>query len=259
MAGVRDTYEELVARWKALRGSRDVRVREVACEGVARTLLCVECGAHDAPAITVAAGVHGDEPAGPRALLAWMEVDAADPRFAYRLWPIVNPSGLALGTRENAEALDINRTFGRGGTSPEARAMLVADRDRRFELALDLHEDRDAEGFYCYEYGCGDVGLAVVRAIDEAGLPIASFKDGYRFDPPLPAERSGIERGIVRPDPEAEAAVLGGRSLSLVRVRRGVPRVLTLEAPGRRPLDERITALVTAVRAAIAALADAGP
>ena len=67
----------------------------------------------------------------------------------------------AGGTRESADGVDVNRSFGRGGQSPEARAILTANRDRKFVLSIDLHEDCDADGFYCYEYGGGDIGRSV--------------------------------------------------------------------------------------------------
>jgi hypothetical protein len=58
----RPAYEELAAAWRALR-PRDVRVREVACVGAPRTLLLAELGDAAAPAVSISAGVHGDEPA----------------------------------------------------------------------------------------------------------------------------------------------------------------------------------------------------
>ncbi|MBV9270780.1 MAG: hypothetical protein JO165_06795, partial [Candidatus Eremiobacteraeota bacterium] len=86
-------YDALEARWKALRSHGDVTVREVACEGVLRTLLCAELGPVEAPVVTISAGVHGDEPAGVIALLTLAEENDLDKRFAYRLWPCTNPSG----------------------------------------------------------------------------------------------------------------------------------------------------------------------
>jgi hypothetical protein len=95
--------------------------------------------------------MHGDEPAGPWALLSLVRDGLLDRSFATGLWPCANPSGYAAGTRANAEGLDINRSFGGGGSTPEARAILTANRDRQFALSIDLHEDPEAQGFYCYE------------------------------------------------------------------------------------------------------------
>ncbi|MGH8163318.1 MAG: hypothetical protein ACREP1_03175, partial [Rhodanobacteraceae bacterium] len=78
------SYHDLETRWKALRASHDIAVREVACVGAARTLLCAELRREQRPTIALAAGVHGDEPAGPWALLALVEQELLDPRYAYR-------------------------------------------------------------------------------------------------------------------------------------------------------------------------------
>ena len=48
------TYHDLEQAWKGLRTTHDLRVREVACVGAPRTLLCVEAGDHMLPAIALA-------------------------------------------------------------------------------------------------------------------------------------------------------------------------------------------------------------
>jgi len=221
MATERPTYRELVDRWKALRATHDVRMREVACVGAPRTLLCVEYGDSHLPTVLLAAGVHGDEPAGPLALLALVEKSALDPAFAYRIWPCTNPTGFDAGTRANVDGIDINRTFSRGGSSPEAKAIVMANRDYKFALSIDLHEDDEAADFYAYEYG-------------------------FETD---------VFPGAIRPDPAAEADELGGLSLTLLLIRNATPRALTLETPSSRlPLPARIEMHVTAVREALHSL-----
>jgi hypothetical protein len=91
-----------------------------------------------APLVALSAGVHGDEPAGPWALLSIVRDGLLDARFNYRVWCCTNPSGYERGTRENAEGHDINRSFNAGGTTPEARAIVTSNRDRRFALGIDL-------------------------------------------------------------------------------------------------------------------------
>ncbi len=239
-----------------MRGRRGISVREVACAGAPRTLLLAEIPAEPgAPAVALSAGVHGDEPAGPWALLSIVRDGLLDRRFSYRIWPCTNPSGYALGTRANAEGNDINRSFNRGGTTPEARAIVIANRDRRFELVFDLHEDFEATGFYCYEpsvAGVAPLGPALVDALDVEGLPVqqldASFDIGY---PPEAHHLRRIERGRIVPDPGAERAFFDGMAYSLYMLRRAARRALTLESPRTRPWTERIAihriAVVTAL------------
>jgi predicted deacylase len=203
------TYRELAERWRRLRSIRDVRVREVACVGAPRTLLCAEIGDPDAPAIHLSAGVHGDEPSGVLALLQLVESDVLDARFSYRVWPCTNPTGFDAGTRASADGVDINRTFGRGGSSPESRAIVTANRDRKFVLAVDFHEDDEASEFYVYEYGERSIGAQIA--------PVC-----------------------LRPDPIAEAEEIGGMSLSLLLRRGAAQHVMTFEAPGARALAERV-------------------
>ena len=244
------SLDDLQASWKALRGNGEVRVREIACVGAPRTILCAEMGSHTAPEIALAAGVHGDEPAGPGALLALVREGELDPSFAYRMWPCTNPSGYSAGARTSIDGNDINRSFGRGGQTPEARAIITANRDRKFELSLDLHEDYEAEGFYCYEYGLGGVGRAVVEAVRERGYPI---QDISRCDLGAPFEEPELEDGVVRPTRTLEDGI-GGLSYTMSIVRRAAKRALTFETPTRLPFEERIAIHRIAVKAAIGAL-----
>ena len=244
-------YDNLQARWKALRAARGIAVREVACTGAARTLLCADFGDAQAPVVAIAAGVHGDEPAGPWALLALMEQDELDSCYAYRAWPCTNPSGYVLGTRESADNVDVNRTFGRGGQTPEARAIVTANRDRKFALSIDLHEDCDADGFYCYEYGPGDVGRGVVDAVRSAGYPV---QDLSQCDLGAPVSGLVLDDGVVRPPAALEIDAIGGLSYTLSIVRHAARRGLTFETPVRLPWEHRIAIHRVAVKAAISEL-----
>ncbi len=252
-------YAELQAAWKGLRGSGGLSLREVACAGAPRTMMLAEVpGAPGAPLVALSAGVHGDEPAGPWALFSIVRDGLLDGRYSYRIWPCTNPSGYALGTRENADGDDINRSFDGGGKTPEARAIVTANRDRRFELVLDLHEDFEAGGFYCYEPvmdGSAPYGAAIVRALDDEGLPVqtldAAFDIGY---PPEAHHLRAIERGHVMPDPAAERAFFEHLPYSLYMLRRSARRAVTLESPRARPWTERLATHRVAVVTALARL-----
>jgi protein MpaA len=246
-------YAELASAWRQLR-DRGVRVREIACVGAPRTLLVAELGDATAPTVSLSAGVHGDEPAAPWALLALVRDGLLDSRFAYRIWPCLNPSGYAAGTRGNAEGRDVNRSFSRGGTTPEARAVLTANRDRRFALALDLHEDFEAEGSYVYEpLRAGFAPFfapAIVRALDDAGLPAQTIESGFDLGAPAgfdPDAMYRVDRGTVLVDYDAEIAAFEGLPSTLALMYRGTPAALTFETPRPRPWDERIAAHRVAV------------
>jgi murein peptide amidase A len=244
-------YHELVARWETLEGGR-VRVRHVDC-GSGRSLLCVDINEGCEPAIAITAGVHGDEPSGPWALLALAEAGELDPRCAYRIWPCTNPSGFLAQTRSNADGADINRTFGGDGESPEARAILRANHGRRFALSLDLHEDCDAQGFYCYEYGAGALGSRVIAALEKRGLAIDPLEVTLELAGPLDDTHCTRERGRIVADADEEAILLGGLSYSLAMAR-SARRALTFESPSGAPWATRIEMHRVAVIAACDAL-----
>lgn len=254
MNATKGTYRDLELAWKALRATRDLRVREVACVGAPRTLLCVDVGDHMLPAIALAAGIHGDECAGPWALLEFVAAGRLDPRYAYRIWPCTNPTGYQAATRESGDGVDLNRTFGRGGSSPEARAILTANRDHGFALSIDLHEDVDAVGFYCYEYGGGELGRAAVAAVDAAGLPVDPLAETFDLAGPHDVNACVRERGRIAADHALEAAALGAYSYSMLLARRAACHALTFETPMQLPWESRLAMHGLAIEAAIGAL-----
>ncbi len=251
------TYTDLEAAWRSLR-PLGARVREVACVGAPRTMLAVDVGEPHLPLVSITAGVHGDEPAAPWALFSIVRDGLLDPRFGYRIWPCLNPTGYVRGTRENAEGDDVNRSFSRGGTTPEARTVFTANRDRRFVLALDLHEDFEAEGCYLYEplragFSSRYAG-PVVRALDEAGLPVQRLQPGFDLGAPGGdggAQMYRLARGTVLVDYEAEHSAFPGLPSSLALMYRGTPAALTFESPRPRPWEERIAAHRVAVVTAL--------
>jgi hypothetical protein len=248
-------YDALVRAWKALRGKNALSVREVACVAANRTLLVAEIAAPEAPVVALAAGVHGDEPAAPWALLSIVADGLLDPAFGYRIWPCTNPSGYLAGTRSNAEGVDVNRSFGRGGTTPEARAIITANRDRRFALSLDLHEDYEADGFYCYEPktqpGCL-FGPAIVEALLEEGAPLQTFSSGYDLGYTSEAkEHLFLEPGRVVYDPVQDLAQLSGMPYSVYMFRRAAQRALTFESAGSLRWGDRVAMHRVAVLSAL--------
>jgi hypothetical protein len=222
-------------------------LRRLTCPGVDRELLMVEFGPANAPVIQVSAGVHGDEPAGPWALLSLVEDGLLDPRFAYRLWPCTNPSGNLAGTRTNAQGQDINRSFTPENATPESSVMMQATQGRRFHIAFDLHEDFEADGFYCYEPvvdGDAPVSKAILVAIEGAGFPLQTldhlFDLGYPKDQRKAAHLRTLERGRVLVNAAAETRIFPGLPLSLYLLRSASRRYVTVETPRTRPWEDRI-------------------
>jgi protein MpaA len=63
------------------------------------------------PRVLVVGCIHGNEPAGIAVVRALEHVHA---RADLWLVPVLNPDGLAAGTRQNAHGVDLNRNFGSG-------------------------------------------------------------------------------------------------------------------------------------------------
>jgi hypothetical protein len=236
-----------------------VRLREIACVGAPRTLLAAELGDVRRPLVVLSGGMHGDEPAGAWALLGLVADGLLDPAFSYRLWPCLNPTGFAAGTRRSADDIDVNRSFGGGGRSPEARAVLTANRDRRFVLWIDLHEDVEAEGFYLFEAlrpaGQARFASAVTTAVAEAGFGLQERWEGFEIGPPGSDVGQALEPGAVIVDADREAPAFGrDLPLGLVVAGRAVENMLTFESPAQRPWSDRLATHRVAVVSALARL-----
>ncbi len=160
-------------------------------------LYCVHYAAKQANAalIYVSAGIHGDEPAGVECAMHLIELLADNrqhhnfPLDAYNwlISPCDNPYGYERDIRENAEGLDLNRMFETPNRCPEtafiAESLLrtqsphvqkqpnhnTIGKGLAIELALDLHEDKDSNGFYLWERRlseCLPISGAVVKNVE---------------------------------------------------------------------------------------------
>jgi hypothetical protein len=205
-----------------------------------------EAATPDAKRIYLSAGMHGDEPAGPCAALRLLEDDAW-PDAELWLLPCLNPDGLRANTRGNAAALDINRDY-RHFRTQEARGHVEWLKGQPcFDLTLLLHEDWESHGFYCYELN-PDGRPSLADAMVDAVRPICPV-DGSEVIDGRPSSRPGILRPQEWPDFKLEERPEWPEALwlSVNKTRLNY----TLEAPSDWPLDVRVQALVTAVRAAL--------
>lgn len=142
----------------------------------------------DGPTVLLSGGMHGDEPAGVEAALQWMEgADWRPWRVNWLVLPCINPFGWSHDQRTNADGQDINRHFLDSDQCPEAEIVRRVLGHQRFLLAMDLHEDSDAAGYYLCETKAGPpfLGERIPQAL--AGLmPVADSPrlDGCRAQGP---------------------------------------------------------------------------
>lgn len=109
-------------------------------------------GPRGTPKVFVAAGVHGSEAEGVTTAMRFVEWAAEAPhargQYDLTIVPMVNPGGLSRESRYNLAGKDINRSFRDGEWSEAATALRDAYRDRRFDVAVDLHGAEKKKQFF---------------------------------------------------------------------------------------------------------------
>jgi protein MpaA len=195
------------------------------------------------PRIYLSAGIHGDEPAPPLALLELIERGLFDTRAIWFLCPLLNPAGFICRTRENADGIDLNRDY-KALRSAEIQAhALWLQRQPNFDVTMCLHEDWEARGFYVYELNPGR-RRSHARAMIEAVAAVCPIETATTID-----GRAVAEPGILRPiddpllrDPWPESIYLRAHHTQLG---------YTVETPSSLPLRQRIDALERAIEVAV--------
>jgi hypothetical protein len=190
----------------------------------------------------ISAGLHGDEPAGPLAALELVRQDRWPQDAQIVLFPCLNPDGIRKNRREGPEDIDLNRDYRDPRTDLVKAHMRWLQAQPGFDVALLLHEDWEADGFYLYELCRAPAPSLAGRIIGDvaAVCPIlqADQADGWR-----------AERGIVRPQADPAGRPEWPEALYLFQER--TDRCYTFEAPSDYPMSTRVSALVTAVQAAL--------
>ncbi|GDY21541.1 hypothetical protein LBMAG56_28880 [Verrucomicrobiota bacterium] len=192
--------------------------------------------------IYISAGIHGDEPAGPLAVLQLLEQNDWPADADLWLCPCLNPAGFTLNRRENASGIDLNREY----HAPVAPEVLAHTRwlaaQPAFDLALCLHEDWESHGFYLYELN-PDQRPSLAEKIIAAVAPVCPID----LSPVI--ETRPARGGIVRPDVDPLSRPQWPEAFYLLQHKTRLS--YTLEAPSDFPLATRTAALATAVKAAL--------
>ena len=192
--------------------------------------------------IYISAGIHGDEPAGPLAVLKLIQEDRWPENVEIFLLPCLNPVGFTLNKRENADGIDLNRDY-RNSKSAEVRAHIAwLERQPQFDLYLCLHEDWESHGFYLYEQNPDTKPSLAEKMIE-------SVEKVCPIDLSETIEGREANNGIMRPKIQPHERPDWPEAFYLItqKSRRGY----TLEAPSDFPLPVRVNALVAAVNAAL--------
>jgi hypothetical protein len=190
-----------------------------------------------APEVFLSTGVHGNEPAGPMAVLDMLRRGAFPDSLNLTLFPLVNPTGLIAGTRENRDGIDLNRDYGLRPATYETRSQLEWIGNRTYDLVLCLHEDDDGEGFYLYSHIDADTPH------DYAELALEAARPWTGIDPRECIDDMPAKDGRMMP-PDDVFDINGTELPEALRLHfhHGARFTFTTETPSRQPIDKRIRA-----------------
>lgn len=190
----------------------------------------------------LSSGIHGDEPAGPLAVLQLLEENAWPDDLDVSLCPCLNPSGFTLNTRENASGIDLNRDY-RHLTSAEIKNHVAwLNGQSPFDLSLCLHEDWEANGFYIYELNPDlrpSFAVKIISAVS-AVCPLETAKTADGWD---------VINSVISPAIAPEERPQWPEALFLMTAK--TRQSYTLESPSDFPMETRVAAHVAAVRAVL--------
>ena len=202
----------------------------------------------DAPSVYISTGMHGDEPAGPMALLALLEGGLLDRNFSFYFCPALNPTGLALGTRENAAeygGLDMNRDYVlKQAKEVEGHVQWLEKLATSPELFLSLHEDWESGGYYFYEINTiGDkperYDYLKNKIKDVMLMETESVIDGHEVR----------RKGWIYHDAEPDMPMNWPEAIYMAK--NGCPLSFTFESPSALAMKHRVAAHVVAVNSVL--------
>jgi predicted deacylase len=190
--------------------------------------------------VCIVAGVHGNEIAGPLAVLHIINVIIHDlPRlFRYVVYPMINPSGFDLRQRFDDDGRDLNAIYETTLTSKNYLEVQEFYQDALkfapFEAVITLHEDSDLEKFYMY--GLGEENLDYYHAI-------CAFARTW-----IPAWTNADIYGCQSDDHGLVLATARDHAFDGALYKKGLTKVAyTLETPGKLDIHFRVNMMVQLV------------
>ncbi len=193
----------------------------------------------DGSLVYSSAGIHGDEPAGPLALLEMMRAGSFSSRHHWLICPTLNPGGLALGRRENREGIDLNRDYSLKRTPEVSAHSEWLARGRVPDVFVSLHEDWESKGFYFYEINLLEDQPQRAAEILEAVAEHFPAETGPEIDGHEPRAAGWIYHG-------AEADLPNEWPEAIYLAKQGCPLSFTFETPSQADLTKRVAAHVSA-------------
>ncbi|MEK9158823.1 MAG: succinylglutamate desuccinylase/aspartoacylase family protein [Patescibacteria group bacterium] len=185
--------------------------------------------------ICLVGGLHGEEPAGPLALLKFLQTFQPKkyPKTKIIILPVANPTGFDRGVRKNFLGWDINRHFFDKKLVAENKIICNFLKNEKIDILHTLHEDFERKEFYLY-----------ILEHKESGVAKKIIKFAKRF---FPIYKKRLIEGCVAKDGVITyrlnknlRTMTAEGSLENWAFYRGTPLVLATEAPIQTSLAKRI-------------------
>lgn len=229
-------YKSLIRRWRKLTKAIGIKIRQFTNVDQFPCYEVVAARPNYSKGVYISAGIHGDEPAGTEALLIWASNNQnLLQKIPFIIYPCLNPWGLIQNSRFDSSGRDLNRQWDKESCSV-VQEISRRTAGMRFSMAINLHEDYDADGIYLYEPPTGNPYDELASKVLDAGqkyLPVDSRKK---------IEGRWARKGIIRPaksslpkDGLPEAAFLQSSRAA---------RTFVFETPSERDLNLRVKAQV---------------
>lgn len=199
------------------------------------------------PHILIAGGFHGEEKAGPMAILRWLETKVIPTKIDISFLPVVNPVGFHLGQRYNNQKEKSNCGFCHPeiGDAPSTEGQILIHNEHILKrLArdgfLDLHEDSTETSYYLYSYEHGETPSDFAKSIrDVEGRFFEKYGGKVVTD-----GSSVMLNGQTEPARVSEGIVfnLCDGSYEDFRMHAGVKHSICTETPGKMRISKRVNA-----------------
>jgi hypothetical protein len=235
-------YETLVRRVRELAARRDLRIENLGLVEGDPLMLLTPTTPRPGPRLLIAAGFHGDEPAGCWGIVRFLNDSNAFDSLNISFLPLVNPTGFRRRQRINAWSEDPNRGFfhddlttHRGANEPppsrEGRILLdhlALLKSLATHSFLSLHEDVEYAKGYLYSFENSDSPGAFSQTLGkQASEFFPLFPDG-------PLEGGYVRDGIIFDFRDG--------SFEDYLFHSGIPRTASTESPGLAEIDQRVAA-----------------
>ncbi len=244
-SSVNTKYDDTLSRLKnAVPGKDLASPHTITVNSIQYPVYSIILGRGNSKRALISAGIHGDEPAGVETILTFLEKKLFEKyldSWELTLLPCINPSGLNLGTRENAAGIDLNRKF-RDPAPPEEVRWVQNQFQSPFDLDLELHEDIDSPGYYLYQKENGSLSKLGRTILDQVST-IMSLNHLDEIEE-MPADEGLLAR-LSDPD-EMEWWPMALYAFSM-----GCRKAFTAETATSFPMETRVAAHLKAIETAL--------